>query len=280
MDHDGMPSALREVCAERLGADLAARCLTLARPGFALTEARPGQAAGHSRFGGLALLEPGTPWPSCEGFPLSLLAVLDTDALHPWLGGLVPVGTGLLNFFALDSDSELSDPAALELSVQAGYDDPRCGRVIAARADAAVETEPPARASDFTPTPWTATPGFVLPDTWDPAWDTLDPGPDVEGIGRAMLGMHVRNQLAEGPPPPGLLDAEGHLAFGRPLFPTGSSPVLPDDEDPNTYHHLLQLDSQNEWYIGGDGGCMHWSIPTEALRDGDFTRAIPTPDIF
>ncbi len=46
------------------------------------------------------------------------------------------------------------------------------------------------------------------------------------------------------------------------------------------YQHLLQLSGQDEWWIGGDGGWMHWSIPADALRAGDFSQAIPAPDIW
>ncbi|MGG7569719.1 hypothetical protein [Streptomyces sirii] len=56
--------------------------------------------------------------------------------------------------------------------------------------------------------------------------------------------------------------------------------MVPWGEDATIYHHLLQLSGQDEWYLGGDGGWMHWSIPTDALRAGDFGRAIPTPDIW
>ncbi|MGW1379422.1 DUF1963 domain-containing protein [Streptomyces sp. NPDC002446] len=170
MDPETTLSTLRDFCAERLGAELAARVVRLARPGFALTEAGPGEAAGHSRFGGRAILEPATPWPTCEGFPLSLLAVLDTDALAPWLGDLLPAGTGLLNFFSLDSDSEQRDPA---LALTFDSDDAQVGRVIAARSAYALDTNPPARSSVFAPVAWAASPGFSFPDTWDPAWDTL-----------------------------------------------------------------------------------------------------------
>ncbi|MGR3935554.1 DUF1963 domain-containing protein [Streptomyces sp. BRA346] len=279
MEPNATLTALRDFCAERLGADLADRFVRLARPGFALTEAGPGEAAGHSRFGGRAMLEPGTAWPTCDGFPLSLLAVLDTDALAPWLDGVLPAGTGLLNFFSLDSDSEDADPAAMELSLTYDFMDPQVGRVIAARATRAVETAPPARASVFDPVPWAASPGFAFPDTYDPAWKTLDPGPDADDMARAMPDTSIHGLLTDWSERPGALDSED-IAFGRPEFPTGSSPMLPDDDDPNLYHHLLQLSGQGEWYLGGDGGWMHWSIPTEALRAGDFTRAIPTPDIW
>ncbi|MGW4072216.1 DUF1963 domain-containing protein [Streptomyces asiaticus] len=268
-------SALHDFCAERLGAPLAARLVHLALPGFELAEAGPGEATGHSRFGGRAMLEPGTPWPDCEGVPLSLLAVLDTDALAPWLGDLLPVGTGLLNFFSLDSESELCDPAALELSLELDLTDPRLGAVIPARSAHAVETDAPGRSSVFEPVAWAASPGFAFPDTWDLAWDTVDLGSLVDD----MPVYDITDLLPGWSEQPYALHADD-VAFGWPLFPTGSSPTLPDDEESSRYHHLLQLSGQDEWWIGGDGGWMHWSIPTDALRGGDFSRAIPTPDIW
>ncbi|MER6146253.1 DUF1963 domain-containing protein [Streptomyces sparsogenes] len=281
MDPKSTLSALRDFCAERLGPELAARYVDLARPGFALTEAEdPGEAAGLSRFGGRALLEPGTPWPACDGFPLSLIAVLDTDAMAPWLGDVLPAsGAGLLNFFYLDAESEQCDPASYDLMLKHSHYDPGVSRVIPARFTHAVETEPPARSSVFEPIPWAATPGFAFPDTWDPAWDGFDVGPDADDMARAMPGSYVEGLLTEWSERPGALDSED-IAFGWSQFPTGSSPMLPSGEDPNRYHHLLQLSGQDEWYIGGDGGWMHWSIPTDALRTGDFGRAIPTPDIW
>lgn len=256
MEPNATLTALRDFCAERIGADLAHRFVRLARPGFALTEAGPGEVAGHSRFGGRAMLEPGTAWPTCDGLPLSLLAVLDTDSLAPWLDGVLPAGTGLLNFFALDSDSEEADPAAMELSLKYDCTDPQVGRVIPARTTHAVETALPARASVFDPVPWAASPGFAFPDSFDPAWDALDLGPDADDMARAMPAMYLEGLLTEWSERPGALYSED-IAFGRPEFPTGSSPFLPDDEDPNHYHHLLQLSGRDDWYIGGDGGWMH-----------------------
>lgn len=274
MDPKTTLTALRDFCAEHLGADLADRVVGLARPGFELTEAAPGQAAGHSRFGGKAMLEPGTPWPVCEDLPLSLLAVLDTDALAPWLGDVLPPGTGLLNFFHLDKESEQSDPTAWKVAAGFGSEGPEVGRVIAARSSHAVETEPPARSSVFAPVPWAAEPGFALPDSFDTAWRTLDlgyAGDDDEAV--EAFKYAIRTELF----PPGMLYCED-MAFGRPVFPTGSSSVMLNGDDSNRYHHLLQLSDRHEWYIDGEGGWMHWSIPTEALRAGDFGQAIPTPD--
>lgn len=225
------------------------------------------------------MLEPDTPWPTCDGFPLSLMAVLDTDALAPWLDDVLPAGTGLLNFFSLDTDSEQCDPASHELALTYHSFEPQVGKVIAARSAHAVETNPPARSSVFDPVAWAATPGFDFPDTWDPAWHALDLGPEADHMARAMPGQYVEELLTDWSTRPGALVAED-MAFGWPKFPTGSSPMVPWGEDPTTYHHLLQLSGQEEWHLGGDGGWMHWSIPTEALRSGDFSRAIPTPDIW
>ncbi|WP_331763970.1 DUF1963 domain-containing protein [Streptomyces anthocyanicus] len=276
-------AALHKFCTARFGAELAARVVSLARPGFELTRAAPGEAAGNSRFGGRPLLEPGTPWPTCEGVPLSLFAVLDTDALAPWLDGLIPAGTGLLNFFYLDYDSEPCDPAAAEVASKFFCDAPELGAVIATRSEHAVEVDPHARSSVFAPIPWAASPGFTFPDTFDPAWRTLWAEPDaydenIEYIRdyASISNLDPDNDWASRP---GAIITE-NLAFGWPIFPTGSSPICRNNEDINLYHHLLQLSDQDEWRIGGDGGWMHWSIPTKALRSGDFSQAIPTPDIW
>ena len=268
-----------DYCAERLGPDLAARLMALARPAFGLVEATSGPAAGHSRFGGQALLEPGTPWPSCEDFPLSLLAVIDTDALAPWLDSVLPAGTGLLNFFYLDRDSEQADPASYELAARLKHNDPRLGRVVVARSAHAIEATPPVGASEFTPVAWEATPGFTFPDTYDEDWKTLDLGPDVDDVYLEMPDVYIEEQLTDWGLVPGLILTE-NIAFGHPFFPTGSSLTMPDGAEPTRYRHLLQLSGNDEWRIGGDGGWMHWSIPTEALRAGDFGRAVPTPDIW
>ncbi|MFG3259465.1 DUF1963 domain-containing protein [Streptomyces sp. NPDC048172] len=275
MDHKTSLAELRDSCAEHLRPELAGRVADLVRPGFELVPAAPGQATGHSRFGGNAMLEPGVPWPTCEGLPLSLLAVLDTDALPPWLDGLLPPGTGLLNFFSLDIESDQADPAAWDVTRRVGHCAPELGQVVAARSRLAVETEPPATASSFAPVAWTAVPGFVFPDRFDDAWDALDPdfGPDHEDVAEFKDGM-----LNDFRVPGSLLSDD--MAFGRPIYPTGGGPVLPEGEDLQDHHHLLQLSDRHEWSIGGDGGWMHWSIPTDALRAGDFTQAMPTPDIW
>ncbi|WP_281250154.1 DUF1963 domain-containing protein [Nonomuraea jiangxiensis] len=211
-----------------------------------------------------------------------MFAVLDTDALAPWLGDLLPADTGLLNFFYLDSDSETCDPAAADLAGRFRIYAPQMGAVVAARSGHAVETDPPARSGVFAPVAWAASPGFAFPDTFDPAWWAIDVEPGADGdlvVDYVIEYTNMSNLDSDWPERPGALYGRD-AAFGWPIFPTGSSPLLPGKDDPNRYHHLLQLSDEHEWRIGGDGGWMHWSIPTDALRTGDFSRAIPTPDIW
>jgi len=278
MDREATRAALVDICTPGLGAGLAERFVALGMPGHDLTRAAPGEETGRCRFGGHPLLTPGTPWPDVDGHPLTFLAVLDTDAL-PWLDGVIPPGTGLLNFFYLDGDSEACHPAAHALGLTYMPDDPKAGAVIRSPSADAVETVAPERASVFRPVPWKAVPGIGFPDDWDPAWDLLDlrdhPDDDVRSLPSVYLLDAVNGWNAR----PGALDSDD-IAFGRPTFPTGSSFHIPGKADPNAYTHLLQLSTQDDWWIGGDGGTMHWSIPTEALKAGDFTKAVPTPDIY
>ncbi|GAA3522322.1 hypothetical protein FHR32_006276 [Streptosporangium album] len=244
-------AALHDFCVERFGAELTPRIVSLARPGFDLRRAEPGEGSGHCRFGGRAMLEPGTPWPTCEDDPLSLFAVLDTDVLAPWLGDLAPAGTGLLNFFYLDDIGLAFEPEAVA--------------VIAARSGHAVEIDPPAESKVFAPVAWKAESGFAMPDGYDAAWEEiLD---DVEYDTYEYISDYVRIGNTESDwlwARPGVLTS-GEIAFGWPMLPGTVSQNFPDGEDPNSFHHLLQLSDQGEWHMEGEGGWMHWSIPTQAL---------------
>jgi hypothetical protein len=269
-------SHLRKFCAEQLrDSELADDVVDLTRRGFDLTRAeRPDKTTGHSRFGGPAMLEPGTPWPHCEDFPLSLLAVVDTDALPTsWLDGLLPAGTGLLNFFYLDTDSEQHDPGAFDLLFKYGHSSTQVGRVIPARSAHAVNTEAPARASVFKPIPWAATPGISWPDPLNMEWESL--GLVDDDVPLPLPGYYIYEQLTDWQRRPGALSSPD-VAFGWPSV-RGNGPLLPDGAAPYDYLHLLQLSGEDEWSLGGDGGLMHWSIPVDALRAGDFSQAVPTP---
>jgi len=280
MDYQKALAEVRDFYADRLGENIAGQLIELARPGFALTAAEPDQATGQCRFGGRPLLEPGTAWPMCEGTPLSLVGVLDTDALAPWLGGLVPPGAGLLNFFYLDSDSKLNDPQAMELELKLDAHDPRKSAVIPAAPSRAVEATPPARASVFEPEAWTAAPAIALLCLErDPALEQIDLGTAPDKFASEMPSDYIDRHIEtwEWEQIPARVTSDD-VAFGWPEFPTGNSPWFPDGEDPNLYHHLLQFSGNDQWRLEGEGGWMHFSIPTEALRKGDFSQAIHIHD--
>ncbi|GIG63965.1 DUF1963 domain-containing protein [Phytomonospora endophytica] len=274
MDRETTHAAIEKFCADRVGAEVAAEFMTLARPGFALTPAADGRGTGHSRFGGAPLLTPGTPWPDCDGHPMSLIAVVDTDALAPWLDGVLPPGTGVLNFFCVDLyTDQAADDVHDRVLGDRTISSAQLGTVIAAPAGTAVTVGAPELASVFAAQEWAATPGFCLPDDWDPSFRLtgLDP--------YEMLTLFAE-RLADLREQPGVVST-GDVAFGWPDFPTGGSMSMELGVDPTSLHHLLQLDGGDyEYYIGGEGGIMHWSIPGVALAVGDFTKAIPTPDHF
>jgi Domain of unknown function (DUF1963) len=139
----------------------------MARPGFRLDRPAPGaEATGRCRLGGPALLEPGTPWPERSGVPLSLYAVLDTDALAPWLGAELPVRPGLLNFFHLDPDLPYEVCRAPDMLTSGA------SRVIPAGPSRATETPAPARRYPAVPVPAAAV--TMLPDSWDVEDDDVE----------------------------------------------------------------------------------------------------------
>lgn len=204
---------------------------------------------------------------------MSLVAVVDTA--DPWLDGVVPPGTGLLNFFCVDMYTEQADDDVYSLLDTYWVGSPELGAVIAAPAATAVAVEAPAGASVFDVERWEATPGFSFPDDWDPAFAFEEVDLDFLEI---LTLFHEK--LADLREQPGVIDV-GDVAFGWPRFPTGGSMCFERGVDPTTFHHLLQLDGDDhEYHIGGEGGVMHWSIPSAALAAGDFTKAIPTPDYF
>ncbi|MCP2168637.1 DUF1963 domain-containing protein [Goodfellowiella coeruleoviolacea] len=139
-DATDLVAEIERHCAEVLGQHGGRNMAALARRGHLIVPADAGeQGTGRCRLGGAALLEPGTRWPEVDGIPLSLLAVLDVDALACWLGAELPASPGLLNFFHIQPylDHEQYDGVN-------PFTDPRSWRVIAARPEHAVETPAPA----------------------------------------------------------------------------------------------------------------------------------------
>src|SRR3954452_22139775 len=102
MNYQAAFAEIRELCIEHLCERVGSQLADLAKPGFVLESADKDFQTGRCRAGvDIAFLEPGTPWPQDQqGRPLSVLAVLDTDELTPWLGDELPTRLGLVNIFA------------------------------------------------------------------------------------------------------------------------------------------------------------------------------------
>ncbi|MFC3995637.1 YwqG family protein [Nocardiopsis sediminis] len=211
--------------------------------------------AGRSHLGGSPQLEPGTPWPEIDGVPLSLLAVLDTDALAPWLGDDLPVRLGLLNFFYLDPDLPWPEYKHVD------YEDPSAWRVIAADPERTVSPLAPEAARVYERRAVKADPILTLPGNWEHAVNALDLG---SGKVPALEAMGIRT--AWGPFAPEDDKTGGHRAFGWPWLLQGG--VMSEDDV-----LLLQLDSDDHW-MWGDVGVLYFTIPADALRTGDFSRVV------
>lgn len=228
----------------------------LARRGHLITPISDGgPPTGRCRLGGTALLDPGTHWPEVDGIPLSLLAVLDVDALAPWLGEELHTSPGLLNFFHVQPYLDYEQYDGIN-----PFDDPRAWRVIAAKPERAVETPAPASAFVFDQRPAWADPIITLPGHEESVVGSLDLGPGYEQRNSVVEAYDIHTTW-----PPGTDGyADGHRAFGWP-WPqqgalTGEDEVL-----------LLQLSSDDE-FQWGDGGLLYYMITAEALRAGDFSQ--------
>lgn len=258
MDFDDL-AGLRRACTERLGEEAGAQFAAMARRGFRLGRATAGApATGRCRLGGPALLEPGTPWPESGGVPLSLHAVLDTDALAPWLGHELPTRPGLLNFFHLDPDVPFEVYRLLDTS------GPEVSRVVAADPARAVERPTPGPARSYPATPVHAAPVTMLPDCWDVEDDDLAFDPDVHW-GATSLLLDAMDGLDGN-------TAGHHCAFGWPDTSYTNRVTGRDADGPAV--HLLQLaeDARLGWEWG-DAGSVYFTMPAQAFASGDFGRA-------
>ncbi|MFC8722105.1 DUF1963 domain-containing protein [Kitasatospora sp. NPDC057198] len=249
---------LRRVCAERLGERAGAQFARLARRGFRLeaaTEDAP--PTGRCRLGGAALLEPGTAWPAVEGVPLSLHAVLDTDALAPWLGAELPVRPGLLNFFYLDPEIPYEEFRELGRSEAPHF------RVLAADPGRAVEVPAPTPARRYPARPVHAVGSVMLPDCWDVEDGDFEYDRDAHWGAQevVLLGMDGHDGNTAG----------RHCAFGWPDTSYSTSVTRRDADGPLV--NLLQLAADGEFNWGwGDNGSIYFGIPAAAYAAGDFDR--------
>ncbi|MFB9836840.1 DUF1963 domain-containing protein [Actinoallomurus acaciae] len=270
---------IQALCVEHLGEVLGARLAALARPEFSLAPARDDVSpTGRCHVGGPALLEPGTPWPQTRGgFPLSLVAVLDTDELAPWLGDHLPTRLGLVNVFWLQPDFKCreDDRFAELMEPYEGWwgqrDQPGDCQIVLASPPRAIEVAAPRPAQVLDRRPLNAAPIVTLPslvgESNDPIVKTFDfralpdfdddrmLGPDVR-FGRVWSGF-CSEKLGYRPG-----DAQ---AFGWPLI----------DQWPGKreegYAHLLTLPGHLLDGDDHDGGFERVMVSPDDLRTGSFT---------
>lgn len=254
------PEAVLPMCVERLGERAGRQFAALVRKGFLLQ--RPAEAAtatGLCRLGGPALLEPGTPWPEVEGFPLSLLAVLDTEVLADLVDDPLPLShRGVLNFFHVDLDLPWAEQPQLD------FHDPAQWRVLSADSSRAVEVAAPAPAKVYPAVPVHAAAVAMLPDACDVEEDEVefDKGTYwgvTELLWAAMKGLDSNT-------------ADQHCAFGWPDNSYAGRVTARDEHGPQI--HLLQLarDTELGW-SWGDAATLYFTIPAAALAAGDFASA-------
>ncbi|RKE23416.1 DUF1963 domain-containing protein [Streptomyces sp. TLI_171] len=251
------PATMHRLCVERLGESAGPRFAAMARRGFRLVPSTADvPASGRCRLGGPALLEPGTAWPELDGMPLSLLAVLDTDALADWLGSELPTRPGLLNFFQLDPDVPYEEYRRLDTS------SPRMYRVVAADSARAVATVAPRPARRYPSRPVHAAGSFMLPDAWDVEDDDFEFDRDVHW-GAPSLILNALDDFDGN-------TAGQHAAFGWPDTSYATAVTTRDADGPAV--HLLQLAEDTELGWGwGDAGSLYFTVPAKAFAAGDFT---------
>lgn len=281
MRPEELKAKIEQLCTDHLGADTGPRVAALVRGGFTLTPVGDGESpSGRFRFGGPALLEPGTPWPTADGDPMYLLAVVDTDALAPWLDAPLPPGSGLLNVFYIGHEDRDDVEHDVETSRQVQLEAPLDWRVVPADPAAAVETAPPAEGVLLPSRPVRADPVLCLPDATrvfnPPSPEEVNDAQTWAALGRFQEYLvRTLDEGGEDDPlwklqnlPQELMadNTNGHRAFGWPwAMQGGPTPA-------ESRVHLLQLDTDSGW-TWGDCGMISLDIPADALKAGDFSQA-------
>jgi Domain of unknown function (DUF1963) len=166
-----------------------------------------------------------------------------------------------LNFFFLDPDIPYEEYQRLSA---APGEDPRTWRVIPADPARCDEVMAPDLARTYAWSPLHATPMVTLPEVEQEIVQRLDfgaghedfpPLPALYAVKDAWRGSGAHQ-----------MDGGAHQAFGWPDPLQG--PVMPEEGD---HTHLLQLDPFDQWSFA-DAGVVYFTIPTEALRSGDFSQ--------
>ncbi|MFI6925733.1 DUF1963 domain-containing protein [Nonomuraea spiralis] len=275
MDLDAAVSELGDLCVKHLGDHVGRQLAALAKPAAALLPVMGGGWPGRSQLGGSAVLDPGTSWPHYENYPLSLLAVIDTEQLGPWVGAQLPVRPGLLNFFFLQiDDPDYQDMQPFREALP-GLGNPLTCRIVPADPARASEVRAPPLATTFSSIALSPVTRITLPDfTDDPVLFGLDLGPHAaEGIYGAFQGLFIDQRFGQAwADYTARQPLSGHQAFGWPKLGAGSclqTSLRPKEE----FTHILELAGTHE-FEWGDGGSLHFVSPSRALQHGDFSHVV------
>lgn len=297
MSYEGELAAIRELCLEHMGERLGQKVAALAKRGFMLKPASDdAPPTGRCQARGPALLEPGTPWPENRaGVPLTVVAVLDTDALAPWLGDELPARLGLVNVFHLEPDPRYAEDSRFAETLgryqkwSRRFDADLDCQIVLADPAHAVEVPAPAPASTFEPRRLHAAPVITLPsvdgEMVDPVLKTLDyrsepefddddwQPPAERFVQEPLRGVwrdHCRITLGLGRE-----DEEGWFrvdqAFGWPYIDAW----LMDTKN-EEYTHILTLSGDVLWPHGD--GIHRIMAPVSALQTGDFANVVYETD--
>ncbi|WP_433476847.1 DUF1963 domain-containing protein [Spirillospora sp. CA-142024] len=266
---------------------------------------------GRTRMGGAPLLDQGAQWPTRDGRPLSLLALIDCAEVTA-LGAVDLPRTGYLNFFYdfLNFRDEV-------VNAEPGFDGfdglaptRTDGWRVIHSGSAATETETPDEALLFLERTMTCShTAFTIGYAADAGYFSADypdeepEGPVLELPARTSSRLYALGDAWEALPPVGdRPDGEPrHKIGGFPDWIQGpmwhhiqmSSNGIPLDGDepdpreaallPSTpeWRLLLQLDTDDELgWLWGDGGRLYFAIRVGDLAKGDFSRTWLAADCY
>ncbi len=257
-----------------LGPTEAETFIGLARPAISLRRATRGTATrGH--LGGDAALDGGQEWPIWHGKPLSLLAVLDLDALRGFDCDLDLPRSGLLNLF-YDVDQQ---PWGFDPAHGGGW------RLALAEAHAAEERSSPVGATRFPRIDLAPSQTLTMP-SWDEdvlaGLSHLEPDA-LDDLGEALIeasaASEPRHQVGGWPwLQQGSLWREFQFAsngiyVGDPSGYEGprASELRPGVDE---WRLLAQIDTDDDaGWMWGDGGTLYFGTRNADLAGSDLDRA-------
>ncbi|WP_101392080.1 YwqG family protein [Streptomyces sp. TLI_146] len=272
-------TSLHDLARTHLPADMAARWLTLLRPGAGLAKAEPGEPLA-GRLGGAPELPEGEEWPVWEGQgPLAFVARVDCAALPVHVLDIPLPADGTLSFFYFDG--QIDDGEAF-----VAPDEPETwagARVIYAPAGAKVTERPtPAGLEAYPEVPLTARLEPTAPDIWHPVVErTVGVDPRGEGWPSAFTDALYDHSAGPGHRVGGHADPVQNPVEFEVAHGVLGKDVRWDDprvaEEAERWVLLAQFDTDDDAdMMWGDCGALYWLIRPQDLAERRFDRAMCT----